>query len=92
VASVARRLVIGLWLAAAVVTWNTVFDAHVRAGARAYVDRQDAFAAGRGPRADMDQVMREAVADGLISATLWTLAVVAPGIAILVFRRTRKQG
>jgi len=83
----AGRVAVGLWLVAAVVTWNAVFDARVRAGAREYVKRQAAFEQGRGPRADMDAVMREAAAGGLRSATLWTLVVLAPGALIPVVRR-----
>jgi hypothetical protein len=83
----AGRIVIGLWLTAAVVTWNAVFDARIRAGTREYVDRQRAFEQGQGPRADMDAVMRAAAASGLRAATLWTLVVVAPGVALLVRRR-----
>jgi hypothetical protein len=83
----ASRVALGLWLAAAVVTWNVVFDARIRAGARDYVDRQEAFEQGRGPHADMDAVMRAAAASGARAATLWTLAVLAPGIAALIVRR-----
>jgi hypothetical protein len=80
------RVALAAWLAAAVVTWNAVFDRHVEAGARDYVDRQDAFVRGRGPRADMDATMRAATADGLRSATLWTLLVLAPGLAAVYVR------
>jgi hypothetical protein len=76
-----------LWLLAAVVTWNAVFDRRVRSGVREYLDRQTAFEQGRGPRADMDAVMRAAAARGLRSATLWALVVLAPGVVVLVLRR-----
>jgi hypothetical protein len=83
----AWRIGLALWFVAAVVTWNAVFDARIRAGAREYVDRQQAFEQGRGPRADMDAVMRAAAASGLRSATLWTLVVLAPGALIPAVRR-----
>jgi hypothetical protein len=51
------------------------------------VDRQDAFVRGGGPRADMDATMRAAAADGLKSATLWTLLVLAPGLGAIYVRR-----
>jgi hypothetical protein len=83
----AGRLALVLWLLAALVTWNVVFDGRIRAGAREYVDRQAAFEQGRGPRADMDEVMRAAASRGAKSATLWTLVVLAPGVAVLAMRR-----
>jgi hypothetical protein len=83
----ARRIAVGLWLVGAVVTWNAVFDARIEAGARDYVDRQAAFEQGKGPRADMDAVMRAAAASGLRAATLWTLAVLVPGVAVLARQR-----
>jgi hypothetical protein len=88
---VAWRVALVLWLVAAVVTWNAVFDARIRGGARAYVDQQAAFEHGRGPRADMDAVMRAAAASGLRSATAWALVVLVPGIVVLVLRRWGKK-
>jgi 3-keto-L-gulonate-6-phosphate decarboxylase len=87
-----RQVVLGASLAAAIVTWNAVFDAHVRAGARDYVDRQAAFVQGRGPRADMDAVMQAAVAGGLRSATLWALVVLVPGVVVVGRRWSRPSG
>jgi hypothetical protein len=84
---VAARVLFALWLAAAVVIWNSVFDARVVAGARDYVERQTLFVKGQGPRADMDAVMRGAVASGARRATLYSLFVVAPGVAFLFLRR-----
>ncbi len=88
---VAGRVAFVLWLLAAVVTWNVVFDARIRAGAREYLDRQAAFEQGRGPRADMDAVMRGAAASGLRSATAWAVVVLAPGTLVLVLRRAKKE-
>ena len=83
----AGRVALVLWLLAALVTWNVVFDGRIRAGAREYVDRQAAFEQGRGPRADMDEVMRAAAMAGLRSATMWTLLVLASGVGVRVMRR-----
>ena len=88
---VAGRVALALWLLAALVTWNAVFDARIRAGARDYVDRQAAFEQGRGPRADMDAVMRAAAARGARSATLWTLVVLLPGVVIALRVRNKKD-
>ncbi len=86
-----RRVLLAAWLGAAVVTWNGVFDAHVTAGARRYLDQEEAFVQQRGPRADMDLVMRTAVARGVRAATLWALAVLAPGVAVLAARRRARS-
>ena len=85
-------LVAALWLAGGLVVWNTVFDAHITRGERVYVDRQQAFADGRGPRADMDQVMGAARSEGLRAAWGWTSVELAPGLvlAALWWSRTRR--
>ncbi len=81
-----------VWLAGAAVVWNMVFDAHITRGERDYVDRQQAFADGRGPRADMDQVMSAARSEGLEAAWRWTVVELAPAAALglLAWFRTRR--
>lgn len=88
---IAWRALLGLWLAAAVISWNTVFDAHVRAGAREYVDRQNLFVQGRGARVDMDAVMDAAVSSGLRAATLYALLLLSPA-AVVVMARLKGRG
>jgi hypothetical protein len=85
-------LVAAVWLSGAAVVWNTVFDAHIAHGERVYVDRQQAFADGRGPRVDMDQVMSAARSEGLRAACGWTSVELAPGLvlATLWWSRTRR--
>lgn len=85
-----RGLLIALCATAALVTWNAVFDASVTRGAREYVDRQQLFVEGRGPRVDMDAIMRGAVASGLRSATLWSLIPLAP-LALLYSTRFKRH-
>ena len=79
------------WAVGALVTWNVVFDGHIRAGARAYVDRQQAHVEGRGPRADMDAMMDAARAAGVRAATGWTLAELAPGCAVAAWQAARRR-
>jgi hypothetical protein len=77
----------------AVVIWNVVFDAHIVRGARDYVDRQQLFIEGRGPRVDMEQAMDAAKRNGLRAASLWSGAELAAGAAIaagLAFRNRRR--
>jgi hypothetical protein len=82
------RVVAAAWAAVAVVVWNMVFDAHIVTGARNYVDRQQRFIDGQGPRVDMGQAMDAARASGVRAAWLWTVVELAPGgVAWLLFRR-----
>jgi hypothetical protein len=85
-------LVAAVWLSGAAVVWNTVFDAHIVHGERVYVDRQQAFADGRGPRADMGQVMIAARSEGLREAWGWTSVELSPGLvlAALWWSRSRR--
>jgi hypothetical protein len=71
-----------LWLVGAVAIWNVVFDAHIVKGASDYVDRQQLFVEGRGPRVDMGQAMDAAKRSGLRNAWLWSGAELAAGAAI----------
>jgi hypothetical protein len=91
-ARLGRRIAVAAWVAGAVVVWNMVFDAHIVRGARDYVDRQQRFIDGQGPRVDMDQAMDAARASGLRAAWLWTVVELAPGgVAWLLFRRRVKH-
>jgi hypothetical protein len=88
----ARPAIIALWLAGALVIWNVVFDAHIVKGARDYVDRQQLFAEGRGPRVDIGQAMDAARHAGLRAAWLWSGTELAAGalLAGLAFRTGRR--
>jgi hypothetical protein len=85
-------LVAAAWLAGAVVVWNTVFDARITRGARDYVDRQRAYAEGRGPRDDMERAMAAARSEGVRAAWGWTGVELAPGAALggLAWLRARR--
>jgi 4-amino-4-deoxy-L-arabinose transferase-like glycosyltransferase len=87
------RVLAALWLLGAVVTWNAVFDAHIVKGARDYVDGQQLFIDGRGPRLDMDRAMAEARSSGLRHAWGWSGAELAAGAVLwFVVRARRKAG
>lgn len=86
-----RRVLVLTWLAGAVLTWNTVFDAHIVAGARGYVDGQQAFIDGRGPHLDIDQAMTSAKASGVRAAWRWTAVELAPAIAVAAVWRWRAR-
>jgi hypothetical protein len=86
-------IIVVLWLAGAVVTWNMVFDAHIVKGASDYVDRQQLFIDGRGPRQDMEQAMADARSAGLRAAAFWTGVELVPGAALAAaaFLRSRRR-
>ncbi len=86
----ARLWLAGLCLAAGLVTWNAVFDSRVTSGTREYVERQQLFAEGRGPRVDMDAVMRAAVSSGLRAATLWSMLPLVPAVVLVISGRRKK--
>lgn len=81
----AWRLALGLWLAFGVVTWNAVFDHGVRIAAREFVDRQQAFVRGHGPRVIVRDMMLPATAAAANRATAWSLVAAGPGLAVLAW-------
>jgi hypothetical protein len=83
-------VLVAIWLVGAVVTWNVIFDAGIVRGARDYVDRQQLFVDGRGPRQDMEQVMTAARSSAIRSATAWTVAELLPGLGLWAFARLRR--
>jgi hypothetical protein len=82
VSSKGLRALAAVWLVGAVVTWNMVFDAHIVKGARDYVDQQQLFIDGHGPRQDMERAMAAARSDGMRAASFWAGAELLPGAAI----------
>jgi hypothetical protein len=86
-----RPAIIAAWLLGAVVVWNTVFDDHIVRGARRYVDEQQRFIDGRGPRVDMEQAMSAARAEGGRRAWLWTGAELVPGAVLWLWLRRRAR-
>jgi hypothetical protein len=86
-----RPAIVTFWLAGAIVTWNMVFDAHIVKGARDYVDAQQLFIDGRGPRQDMDQTMAAARSAGLRAACVWAGVELAPGAALWFIATSRRR-
>ncbi|HEY3380154.1 MAG TPA: hypothetical protein VGK32_00215 [Vicinamibacterales bacterium] len=86
-----RAVAVAAWLVGGLVIWNGVFDRHIEIGARAYLDQQQAYVEGRGPRANIDRVMDEARASGLRSATGWALAELIPGGLVLAWACRRRR-
>jgi len=74
-------LVVGLWLAAGVVTWNHVFDKMIVAAGREYVYHQQLYERKAGPPVTIEQIMGPAQGAALRRAARSGLAVTAAGLA-----------
>jgi len=82
------RTVLLIALMAAVVMFCSVQDRVTASGARQYVDRQQAAAAGRGNPVSVDEIMRPAVRRSVEDASLWSALVLGAGVvAAVVLRR-----
>jgi len=79
------RLAVGLWLCFGFITWNGVFDHNIRMASRHYLDAQQAFLLGRGPRVFVIPVMEQAISAGFWSATAWAALAAGPGLAALAW-------
>jgi hypothetical protein len=80
-----RRVAVALWIAWAVVVWNVVFDRVLVEAGREYVGTALAAAAGAGPYARIDDVMRPAVHRAVALASAAAGVIVAVGL--MAFRR-----
>jgi hypothetical protein len=69
-----------LWIALAIVVWNSVFDRTIIQAGREYVRAAEAAAAGSGPYLRADDWMRAARQRALWSATAAGAGVVAVGL------------
>ena len=87
----AERWAAGLAIAAVIVTWNATFDRGIVGAAKAYLAKQRAHAAGRGPSVQVQSVMRPSAAASARRATIWSLPVACLGIAVVRFVRTRAE-
>jgi hypothetical protein len=78
-----RRLSLFLWIAAAVVVWNLVFDRVIIVAGRSYVRAAELAAQAGGPYARIDDSMRPAVGRALVLATAAAAVVLAAGWLIV---------
>jgi hypothetical protein len=86
---IGRRAAAALWLAAAVVVWNAVFDRVIINAGRAYVKTAAEAAQGTGPYARIDDSMRPALPRALALATASAGAVLAAGFVAHRVRAAR---
>jgi hypothetical protein len=76
-----RSVAVALWLAAAVVVWNLVFDRVLIDAGREYVRTAADAAHGPGPYARIDDSMRPAVPRALVLATSAAGVILVVGFA-----------
>jgi hypothetical protein len=78
--------------AAAIVVFCIVQDRVTAAGARRYVQLQQAAAAGADRAATLDEVMRPAIRDSVRQGLLWgAVAFLGAGGVVLVVRRSGRE-
>jgi hypothetical protein len=75
-----KRWLVGLWLAIGVVVWNGIFDLLLTRGVKEYLFRQAAHDLGRGERFTMRQIMDQTIADAVLTASFWALAIAGAGL------------
>jgi len=75
------RVVLALAIVAAVVVFAIVQDRVTAAGARRYVELQNAAIAGQGTPVTLDEVMRPAIRRSVQQGSLWGGMVLAAGAA-----------
>jgi hypothetical protein len=76
-----KRVAVALWLAAAVVVWNSVFDRVLVDAGREYVRTAADAAHGSGPYARIDDSMRPAIPRAVVLATSAAGVILAVGFA-----------
>lgn len=74
-----QRLALLLWVGAAVVVWNGLYDLRISLGIRDYLLHAALHAAGRGPELPMAEMMRHTVSEAVKLATFWASLVLAAG-------------
>lgn len=77
------------WLAAAVLTWNTVYGTYLHWGVLDCIERQERHGRGLGPRVDISTEMADAGRRGVVMGTAASAIVLLPGLVLVVLWRRR---
>ena len=83
------RVAGALWIVWAVIVWNVIFDRIIVVAGRSYVTAARLAVARGGPYARMDDWMRPAVMQGLLTATAAAAAILLVGFVALRRPTTR---
>jgi hypothetical protein len=76
---VSPRVLAVLWLVLGIAIWNGFNDIYVSRGAHEFAKLRLEHELGRGPEADMAEVMSRAKQDGVIAGSIWAGLVVVAG-------------
>lgn len=76
-----RRLLVGLWLAAAVIAWNVVFDRAVWQAGEAFAEANVARHARGEPLPTLEEAYRPEVRRAALAASAWAGALLVAGAA-----------
>jgi hypothetical protein len=86
----AERIGAVIWLIAAVVVWNGIYDLLLTRSVKEYLFRAALHDLGRGPQIPIKSAMDAAVYDAVWIATLWAGMILLAGLVTLrVMRRHR---
>ncbi len=83
-----ERILVGAWVALAVVLWNGVYDMTLGTGIKEYLFRSMLHEAGRGPQVSIAAVLDPFVFDALWVSTFWASLVMLAGL--LTIRALRR--
>ena len=83
-----ERRSVWLWVIAAVIAWNGIYDVLMTSGAREYLFRAALHDAGRGPAVAMAQMMDVTVRHATWISTLWASIILLAGLVTVRLLRT----
>jgi hypothetical protein len=81
-----ERIAVGLWVVAAIVVWNGLYDLLLARSTETYLFRAVAHTAGLGPPVDLTAAMDYAVANAAWLSTLWACAILLAGLVTIRMR------
>jgi hypothetical protein len=85
-----ERFAVGLWVLAAVVVWNGLYDLLLARSTQNYLFRTAIHQAGLGPAVDLTSAMDYAVLQAVWLSTLWAGLLLLAGL--LTIRALRPRG
>ena len=75
-----ERIAVTIWVIAAVVVWNGVYDLLMTRGIKDYLLRQALHQAGKGPDVSMTALIDLAITEATWVSTLWASVILLAGL------------
>ena len=86
-----ERIAVTVWVIAAVVVWNGVYDLLMTRGIKDYLLRQALHQAGKGPEVSMTALIDLAITEATWVSTLWASAVLLAGLMTIRLMKARSM-